>query len=224
MPCTLCEIPSQKLPKIMLQKISKRRLTYVAPGRAFFEFTLDKHLTTLEENDFNDDNTVKPFVEKIRLSTFKFKNNCWQKFSLFIDETPIFDKILLQPFGIYDSTFNLKEYQFNFTFTLPWRPVKIKIELFQPNLMFKTDSITDVYLEYSDRVNLKNKNMDEIISIINGTKQIKNTGEEIDEVPSQMEMEHLIDGGLVYDENEFERRFTLDPEGPYEVSRLYIWC
>jgi len=182
----------------------------------------------LSESDYNQDDTIKPHVQKIKVTSIKFKNNCWSKFSLFIDNEIVIDKIKLMPYGIYDSSFIARDYKFNFCQELPWRAVKFKIELFQMNNAMKSENISNLFVEYSDKINLNDESAETIIGLVNRRTEAKEkekenlSSNELDPSTSYDMSESEFSEYLVYKDDDFDRRWVLDPNGAYDVGSLYI--
>ena len=78
----------------MIQKLSKKRLNFITPGHAYFEISIEKHLSILQDDDYenNSDSAddgengtnerIKESTPKVYLTTMNFKNNGWQKMQI----------------------------------------------------------------------------------------------------------------------------------------------
>merc|ERR1712157_369928 len=130
----------------------------------------------------------KDTTPKICLTTMNFKNSGWQKMQItaYSNQKNSDPTILLNLTNIinqsgndnsnnnnnYNSIEGNASYQIKFTdngFPLPWTPIKLKIELFQPNPGINTSNFTDISLELADNLDrLKNVDtLDQQVRILN---------------------------------------------------------
>ena len=143
----------------MISKLPKRKYTQIAPGRVFYEFTLDKHLKELRDDDDGDTNNIEP--SKNFLTKITFNNNSWFEALFSIDGITVIPKSEIMK-SVFESSDSQKLCEYDLNFRLPRKAVKLRIDLFQPSLGLVLGGIENLTVEYKklDSINSSSKTED----------------------------------------------------------------
>ena len=96
------------------------------------------------------------------------------------------------------------------------------------NNAMKSENISNLFVEYSDKINLNDESAETIIGLVNRRAEAKEkekenlSSNELDPSTSYDMSESEFSEYLVYKDDDFDRRWVLDPNGAYDVGSLYI--
>lgn len=189
----------------MIAKLPKRKYTQITPGRAFYEFTLDKHLKELRDDD--EDNAVKndsPGISpemsftKTTLTTISFTNNSWYEVMFSIDGITLLPRTKIMK-SFSESKDTNKFCEFNFRYKLPKTPVKLRVDILQPHSSWIVGGLENMLVEYKKTVDVGKEES-------NHSDGLENS-ENIETLP-EIQVP--------------KKRWTLDPGAEYKVLKLFI--
>ena len=177
----------------MISNLPKKKYTQLSPGRVYYEFTLDKHLKELrDDEEMPESNNASTEISPSKnfLSKISFLNNCWYEAMCSIDGLTVVPRTKLMK-SITESMDVINHCDFDIKYRLPKKAVKLKIDLFQPHACWVLDGLQGLQVQYKKEIDF-----------------------EIDTCDSENKTRQEIQPP--------KKRWTFDPKSEYNVIKLLI--